>query len=561
MTALAVLLTGLLAQDKALKKLEWKLAPGHGAEFAYLDKAGKPLPDQKLIVFGTELTPNSHRIAVDTYEQIPLAMLFQLPPDPIKGASGWEYQTFFFNEAYDALGGFEAIVGGSIRPVCAKGRYLVKLQKKGDDEIATIDGAFSLVDLRRDQVNGQLKLTVTKIELGTLATSVQFSLSKGMLIKAAWQYKVKAQDREGGRIVEKKIETHQLLEFKEDVELDPAKIQPAIETSIGRAVEWLKKQQKNGAWTSPAKPGPAGSDAAFVTSLAVRALAAAGVKPDDPALVAASKTLRTPPPQDTFTLCQQIQALAAKSPTKDEAEDLRKFAEELQKRRDVRSGGWAGVPGKNEVASAFLTAFALESLAAVPDAKIAEDIFKSGLDYFSGNWVEDDGRVDLDIAFEKDAATIAADPKKDVVPCTWPALVLKGANDLRAGRKGSFFTHVAALRILLLLPERMKLDEKALKTLDLPLRKGLADLQLHWTLRSVPPIEAAWCAQRMEYLGMLGPTLARARVDVIGGSDWRLEGATLLLREQGEDGSWHSGTDQAVAKTAHALLFLASAKR
>jgi hypothetical protein len=50
-------------------------------------------------------------------------------------------------------------------------------------------------------------------------------------------------------------------------------------------------------------------------------------------------------------------------------------------------------------------------------------------------------------------------------------------------------------------------------------------------------------------------------VDLIGGSDWRLEGATLLLREQGEDGSWHPGTEQAVAKTAHALLFLASAKR
>ena len=89
--ALAVLMMGLLAQDKALKKLEWKLAPGHAAEFAYLDKAGKPLPDQKLIVFGAELTPNSNRIAVDTYEQIPLAMLFQLPPEPIKGASGWEY--------------------------------------------------------------------------------------------------------------------------------------------------------------------------------------------------------------------------------------------------------------------------------------------------------------------------------------------------------------------------------------------------------------------------------------------------------------------------------------
>jgi hypothetical protein len=60
---------------------------------------------------------------------------------------------------------------------------------------------------------------------------------------------------------------------------------------------------------------------------------------------------------------------------------------------------------------------------------------------------------------------------------------------------------------------------------------------------------------------MLGPMLARARIDRIGGSDWRLEGATLLLREQGDDGSWFPGTDQAVAKTIHAVLFLASARR
>jgi hypothetical protein len=60
---------------------------------------------------------------------------------------------------------------------------------------------------------------------------------------------------------------------------------------------------------------------------------------------------------------------------------------------------------------------------------------------------------------------------------------------------------------------------------------------------------------------MLGPTLALAKIEKIGGCDWRLEGASLLMREQGDDGSWSSGTDQAVLKTAHALLFLASARR
>jgi hypothetical protein len=559
---LALVLLGFAPQDKAARKLEWKLPPGHAAEFATLDRAGKPLPDSKLLIFADELTPFSNRLAVDTYEQLPLALVFQLPPEAMKGAVGWEHSSIYFNDAADALGGYDAIAGGSIKPVCARGRYVAKVQKKGDEELVLIDGALSLVEVRRDVVNNQMKVIVTKNELGTLATSVVFNPAKGMIQKAVWQYKVRAQDRESGRIAEKRIETHTMIEFKEDLELDPARIQPAIEASMARAVEWLRKQQKNGAWTT-GNPGPAG-EAASTTAAAVRALAAAGVKPDDPALAQASRTLRSPAPPETFVLVQQILALAAKGPTKEESEDLRRFAEELNRRRDARSGGWAAGTGRNELASSFLTALALEALAAVPDAKLSDGPFRAGLDFFGGNWIEDDGRVDLELELEKDATTIVVDPKKDkdLAPAAWPAFVTRAAvADPRTVRKGSFFTVVAALRSLLLLPDRLKFDERQRKTLELPLHKGFANLQLRWTLRTVPPVEASWCAQRMEYLGLLGPTLALAKVEKIGGSDWRLEGASLLVREQGDDGSWSSGTDQAVIRTAHALLFLASAKR
>jgi hypothetical protein len=114
--------------------------------------------------------------------------------------------------------------------------------------------------------------------------------------------------------------------------------------------------------------------------------------------------------------------------------------------------------------------------------------------------------------------------------------------------------------MMLLLPDRLKLEVKQLK-MEVTIHRALANLQRLWTLRSVPPIEAYWCSQRLEYLGMLGSTLAMAKIDKIGGCDWRLEGASLLMREQGDDGSWFAGTDQAVVKTAHALLFLASARR
>jgi hypothetical protein len=283
------------------------------------------------------------------------------------------------------------------------------------------------------------------------------------------------------------------------------------------------------------------------------------MKPDDPVLVAASKALRSPAPPENAALSQQILALSCKSPTKDEAEEARRLADELHRRRDPRISAWGPGTGRNDTPNLAMTALALEALAAAPDAKIPDDTFKAALDAFTSGFVDDEGQVDLDLEFEKDAATLAPDPKKTVQPCAWPALL--GRADPRAARKGSFFTLVAALRTLLLVPARLKLDDKQLKNVETPLRRGLANLQLRWTFRAVPPVEAGWCGQRLEYFGMLGPMLARAKIDRIAGSDWRLEGATLLLREQGDDGSWFPGTDQAIAKTIHAVLFLASARR
>src|SRR5688572_8400163 len=179
---LSLLALVLLPQDKGLRKVEWKLASGHAAEYVCLDKAGKPISDQKFLIFASELTPHSNRIRVDAYEAIPLPMLFQLPPEPFKTSLGWEFTAHFFNEAFDAMG------GGSIRPVAVKGRYIVKtVQKKGEEEIAHVEGAFSLYEIRRDFVNNQTKIVLTKNDVGTLATSAQVSVPRGILLKGGWQ--------------------------------------------------------------------------------------------------------------------------------------------------------------------------------------------------------------------------------------------------------------------------------------------------------------------------------------------------------------------------------------
>jgi hypothetical protein len=579
----ALVLALVLPQDKGPRKLEWKLPRTGAAVYAFLDKAGKPTP-REFVILGSELVPAGNRLVVDRYADLPFPFLFQLPAEPVRSGMGpWEVSTTFFADANDAtafgiLGG-----GGSIRPVHARGRFAVKkIEKKADDEIVTIDGGFSLFELRREFVNNQVNLVVTKNDVGSLATSALFSIPRGLVIRAGFQLKVKGQEREGtepgigglggllpagGRAqggrgpAEKVFTLQEALELKEQVDLDPEKMRPAIEEAVKKAHEWLKKQQKpNGSWGTPAAgEGPVDLS---TTGLVVRALLAAGAPPDDPAVVAGAKALAAPAPIDTWTLSQQVGALAGKGPSKDEVEPLKRLAEELLRRRDPRLGIW-GTGGRNDTPNAFSTALAAEALALdTTGAKIPDEVWKGLLDQFTATLIEGTREVELDLELEKDAATLALDPKR-TLPGAWPSDYSRRApNDpfqMRAARRGSSLTHLSALKSLLVASGKLTLDDKQKKSLDQALRKGLALVQYEWTLRTVPPVEGPWSLMRPRYLSLLAQTLALARVLRVAGSDWRADGAFLILREQGTDGSWTGGTDDPVDRTAHLLVFLGAA--
>ncbi len=579
----ALILALLLPQDKGPKKLEWKLPKNKAAVYAFLEK-GKPGP-REFVILGSELTAASNRLVVDSYADLPFPFLFQLPADPVRsGMSPWEVSATFFADSNDAtafglLGG-----GGSIRPVHAKGRFAVKkLEKKADDEIVTIDGAFTFFELRREFVNNQVNLVVTKNDVGSLATSALFSIPRGMVVKAGFQLKVKGQEREGddggvgglggllpaggraaggrGGVADRVFTLQEALELREEADLDPEKLGPRIAGAVKMAQEWLKKQQKpNGSWGTPGQ-GEGAVDLA-TTGLVLRALLAAGSPADDPAVVAGGKALSAPAPEDTWSLAQQVAALAAKGPAKDELDPLKRLAEELLRRRDARLGLW-GTGGRNDTLNAYSTALAAEALSSESTGvKVADDVWKGLLDQLTLTWIEGTRDVELDLEFEKDATTIGTDPKRNL-PCAWPADYSRRApNDplqMRAARRGSSLTHLSALKSLLVAAGQLTLDDKQKKSLDTALRKGLAQLQAEWTLRTVPPVEGSWSLQRPRYLSLLAQTLERAKVLRVAGSDWRMDGSFLLLREQGTDGAWTGGLDDPVQRTAHHLAFLGAA--
>lgn len=538
-----LLLLLLLAAPAQQRKIEWKLVPGRIASYTFLEKNGKPSKDRSLLVFGSELTTSGNRFLADRSEDIPLALLFQLPPDPFKSSASWELTRMFFEDGADATGFLEAAVGfGGFRPLCARGRYVLKsIKKQGDDEVATIDGGFTFFEVRREVVNNTPKFVITKNDLGTLATSAQVSVPRGLLLKGGWQLKLKGQERivERGasRVAERSFNVHEMIELQEERALDAEGVAASAEAARKKAVDFLLR---NPAW---------GNNAA----LALHALLAAGTPADDPKLAPALKALAAAPvPESNAALARSVLVLALGGLTA----DAHRLGEQLAARRDARSGVWSP-GGRNEAPNPVVTAAVVAALAAVDGLKVPDDAWRSAMEAFTTKPMDDGDEIDLALEFAADAATILPDPKK-AIPATWPA---EAGRRIGGARKGSGFVILAGIEACLASASKLKLEERQKQALDVSLRRAFAWLQSRWTLRAVPPAEGAWSLQRHEYLGRLGQVLSRARLDKIGGSDWRVEGATLLLREQGDDGSWAPGTDQSLAKTAHALLFLSAAKR
>ncbi len=548
-------------QDRAARRFEWKLAPGAGAVFSVLDRSGKPVRDRSFMILASELVPGGNRLAIDRYADLPFPLLFQVPGEDARPGHAWEVATSFFHEAGDTA--FPAFGRGGIRPVHARARYVLRaVQKKGEDELATIDGTVVFYEVRRDFVNNQTRVTITKNDVGTLATSVQFSFTRGMIARAGYQLKVRAQervpDREQTRIEDKTLAAQEILEFKEEARV----VSDAVDASIRKAVEYLRKQQKSGGSWAPARSMESSRVQIDSTGLAVRALLAAGVKPEDPALAAAARHLRAGVPTAPQSANHVVAALSLRGPGKEDAPVIRAVAEGLLQRRDPRLGWNAG--DRRDIENPISTAHAVEALAMAPDVRVPEEAWRSVIDLYAAGWIEGLKEVELDLEFEKGAATIESEPRK-VLPATWAFdSGRKSSNDplqqQRVPAGGSALTALSALKSLLIASDRLKPDEARRRAIDTALRKGLAWLQGSWTLRTVPPTESSWCRQRTEYLSLVSQVLGRARVVRIAGSEWRADGTLLLLRDQLEDGSWDTGNGVGVMETANCLIFLASTR-
>ncbi|MBI2898743.1 MAG: hypothetical protein HYY17_01015 [Planctomycetes bacterium] len=586
--ALLLILPLVCPQEKPKLKLEWKAEPGSVLEYEVVDaKTNKPRPEG-WFVFASELRKNGNRIAIDRYADLAWPLLFRLPKDEVRQGQSWEHEATFFAEAAESTAQWGWGGSASIKPCHVRGRYLLrKVEKKEADDLAWIDGEFTIFEIRRDFVNNQPRLTVTKSKVGTVSTSAAFHTGKGVIEQAAFVLDVpRAQERvrekEGWRVSDRRLKESFRAQLKETVKLEAVKMEKAVQAGLKRAIEWLRKQQKPGGEFGTARTLETDRADTNYTGLVARALLAAGVPADDEAFARALRSLRSGPgprtPQTYAHLAgaviaravgtvpwpgvktAELRAALRKDLPVEDASLLRAAADTVSQMRERKTGGWGTGAGKGiETSNTISTRHAVEAvfLASLGGVPASQETARAVLDLLSGLAVEESDEIELQVEFVEGFRGIEPEPKK-ASPATWRMTPDRGAKDPGGeGLRGNAFTTLCAMESCALLRAAAPLSEAQKRTVDSALRRGLAWIQRSWTLRTPPPAEASWSVQKEEYLCALMRVLTALGVRTVAGCDWYLEGAYLLLRSQYADGSWDSSGGAAVVDTVNAVLFLA----
>lgn len=552
LAALAVLVL-FVPQDKSKRKLEWKAEAGSVLEYDVVDPRTSKPSGEIFFVFASELRRG---IAVDRYADIGWTLLFRLPREEVKPGQVWEHAAYFFHEAAEATAMWGWSGASSIRPVQAKGRYI--LRKIDKDDSVWIDGEFELLEIRRDQVNNQLKLTVTKNKVGTVATSAVLSngiLTQGSFTIDAPRAQERVREKDEWKVADRRVRETKRIQFREAVKLDREKMAGAIEASLKKASAWIRKQQKPSGDFGPGRTLETERVETNLTGPAVRALLAAGAKPEDDAVQKALRSLKTNPgPRTPQTYANLVGAVP-------DAKVLRAAADTVLELRDRKSGAWAPSNRKGlDTPNVASTRHALEVLHAA-GAPAPADVLRAIVDLLASLAADESDVEEVNLEFEESFRGIEI-PDRKLIPASWrTSLERRPQADVTGSRdsKGHAISTLCALEALLLARATVALPETQRKAADAAVRKGLAWLQSTWTLRTPPPAEAPWSVRKPEHLWLVMRVFAALGVRTIDGSDWHAEGAYLLLRSQYEDGSWDSSGGQAMLDTISAVLFLTRA--
>lgn len=377
----------------------------------------------------------------------------------------------------------------------------------------------------------------------------------------------------------------------------PAQIDRAIE----KGVEWLKARQiksgaDKGSWGIGENPiygggtGPAHHNQIGITALALYALLACDVPPDDPVIKLGFEYIETSLKKgkqantyERATILMAIEALADgyvkekfKGKKKPARVDLLKFLpknkENLAKQQvrwlkncQTPAGGWRyGTnfvsPGgyDNDVSATQFVLLGLKSASRM-GIKVDAEVFLKALQYnleeqeqdgpVVRRFVDGDGKEGETTGIREDKAR------------GWAYIA--GSKDAEEARATGSMTTAGVCSLIICKSELMgtkHYKKKLAADLERGLNDGLAWLEKNYTVDRNPYGFRShyYYLYGLERVGMLG------NYQRIGTHNWYVDGARVILRQQKEDGHWNTGSEINpcdVIDTCFALLFLKKATK
>ncbi len=579
----AVLLPiGAWSQDqKAEYDLTWKLQHSQAASYDVFDgQKGTALGEYRLL--GCEVDGT---LGANGYEELPNRFLFRAPKDKIKVGSQWQVKQTVFGDVMGLMSPSEVVGLYHVRAIKKiKLEELFKAALKGKKteavEAAVVEGQFEMS--RCNWSNGVMGPPEKKPS-ASMATTTVVRLSDGAIIGGRTILRGRTEEftrMMGGPVIGKADEVREVILREPLLEISKKNLQDEINQSIQRGVKWLKGQGGNdgAVWDKPGYPlGTMGGVGA--TALAMDALMHAGVSDKEASVRNAFLYCQGKRSSQSYDYSLRLMAIESKYLPAERFLNVETFSEENAREQIAKSiskedketvaelsqlllecqgrhGAFGYTKGIDEpnLSSTHYALLGLKSAARMGYA-VPPDVWKRAHLVVAAGAVQVGNQVKLDVTWKGGAAET-----RTVLPYAWPYYVPVQGQKPWASTPTSTMVTAALTSIAVCRSELLRTKEwtGAMETkAEELIWGGLAWIKGNYSIRGSKP-EGLWWGPAMVYyfLFSLERACVMLEVESIGGHDWYLEGAEVILSWQRGDGHWEGTLNTPVVDTSFALLFL-----
>jgi hypothetical protein len=561
--------------------LTWKLPHNKAAAYEVFDCV-KGTRRGEFWLFGCELET---RVAITDYHDLPNRLMFRRWPSKVKAGSRWEIKEFAFAECPPGQ-------GMPISPVQIVGSYSVRVVKKlkVDEhfkvafksrkekqeaaDIALIEGSVQLFKAQWSIPKGVVEV-IGRQPATSMGVTVAVRVDDGAIVAGRYLISGRIEQYQGRFDFAASDKANDVCEVALRVPLvDVTKegLAKGTDDAVRRGIQWLKSQQgKDGKFYDAPATYPIGTAHGIgSTAMGVMALIHSGVPADDPAIRRAFSYLLSKRLRESYDAALVILAVETKYAPLSMLEDIERFSEDelrakLQKEltkedRELAASavqallptqdkeglfGYVGglIPNFSNTQYAVLALNAASRMGIDVPTSVWSRVLKAVEKYAQMSGRE----VDL-VVRQRNGEAI----EKRVREVGWPY----------AENMAATGTMTCAALASLAICESALLRAKALSDQDIRkyetlIQGGWAWMQSRFSVRAGVP-EGCSIEPAMLLYYMYG--IERAAIlwdaETIGGHNWYLEGAAVLLSMQQQDGRWTGPEGWPVVDTAWALLFL-----